>query len=536
MRRRRPGRSHSEAEGLLPDAGGASASDTKAMASPSEAERSLGDLVRRARLGVALIAGAAVVTGRQTGALPDELLGRGFLLAGVLLTALVLDELPERVGRPALRAATAVGADLAASSLALTLLLERTPLAPAVLLWPLFTAGFTLSRFHVLSVGVLASVVTFGLLLSLDSSSSGLASASGWVAIYLAVAFAHSEILRQFRRAQRTTEAAFSSAAHLVPATTPGEVAETLFGLLDELLGTVGAPAVLFWDEQGEGRFAAAFVREVQLESHARLGFASPTSLVGGLSAGQGLWVETGRVADELNLVDALRVARAIFILPLSDGKRTVGFAIVASDRERRLSDEAQRGLARVAAHAASALQRLRLGQLVSRQRAAMATLLDTREARDDLGAIASWVARTARNVIGAETALLVMREPTGELTALTETGAEEVGAKYEALGLLEAAFRRDVPLLVPDAAAELRFALGSPFRRACLAAVRVRGHSAVVFVYHPTPERFSSEDLKLLIMLADQTGLVLSRAPAVATRPAALHASSSRPQSRSAR
>ncbi len=485
----------------------------------SEAERTLDALIQRARVVVAIAVAAMVVIARQVGGVPEDRLARGYVVAGAFFLAVVAHELPARLAGRASAVAAGVLADLGATTIAVALLLDDLPLAPVALLWPLFTTGLATSTLSLLAVAAFATLLLFAVLLALDASIRGLVTASGWGALYFATAFAYAEVVRHFRRAQRATESALAEAASLAYATTPEQVAATFFSFLDALLDSRGGPAALLYDERGVGVYTAVGTRGFDPETSARLRVAERE---GGsalaVAREGGVWSDSQSVADPLALAGALRDSRRIFIVPLRDALRTVGVVLVGAARERALTDEARRGVARVAAQAASALYRLRVNRLVEQQRAAMLFLLDVRRAGNDAAAIATWAARAAHDLTGARTAVFVVREA-GTYRPLAAIGASEVGEDVvveHARRLLDALFTRQLPVVVPDAANDDRFGLGPSLARGALLAVPVHGEGAALLVRQERAQGISSGDVELLIMLADQAALLLSRAHAL--------------------
>src|SRR5438093_9103711 len=96
----------------------------------SEAERTLDELTQRARLGIVLGLATFIVLLRQSGAAPDDLLARGFVIAGAFFVAAIAHELPARLARRGVARASGVLADLGATAVAVVLLADVMPLAP----------------------------------------------------------------------------------------------------------------------------------------------------------------------------------------------------------------------------------------------------------------------------------------------------------------------------------------------------------------------------------------------------------------------
>lgn len=482
----------------------------------SEAERTLDQLGQRARVGVAVAVAAFIVLLRQAGGAPEELLARGFVISAAFFAAVLAHELPARLAARSVGLAAGIVADLAAASIAVALLIEDFPLAPVALLWPVFTAGLVATTLYVLAAASFATIVLFAVVIAQGGGSAGVATAGGWGLLFLAAAFAHAEILRQFRRAQRTTETALTHAASLAFCTSPEEIGDALFAFADFMLGSSGTPAALLHDERGAGVHLAVATRAIDAEARARLRLTDGASAdVLSIVQEGGMWTDPRQLSERLVLAGPLAAARRLFVVPLRGGSRVVGALLVGADRERALGEEAQRGLARVAVQAASALQRLRASRLVEQQRAAMSFLLDVRRAGDDSTAIAAWAARAARELTGAWAAAFVMRER-GRHRALAAVELDGAELVRDAKALLESLFGRQLPVVVTDLREDRRFSLGPSLAAGSLVGVPVHGEGAVLLVRDKRADAISSGQVELLIMLADQAGLLLARARAL--------------------
>jgi GAF domain-containing protein len=468
--------------------------------SRSEAERTLGELVKRARVAAALLAAATVAVGRQTGVLPEELTSRLVLVAAAFAAGAVAAEGPARLGRRELAALATVVCDLAATALAIAALSGSVTAAPALMLWPIFASGFVGSPLLVLMTGLMAAAV---LPLAGGAAAMNVSQMGGWAALCVGGAGAHAEVLRRFGHEQRAAESAFAKAAQLARTMTFGEVAEVVFAYLDEVLGTA-ARLHLLYDDAADGRFNLVAGRG--LTTSAKASFAA--SDLDGLAVGDdGTWVDPDRIGC---LADHRGAdASFAFALSLRHGRRVTGYVIALLPRQKPVSEAARRGLGRLAADAASALERIRLDTIVARQRSAMTMLLGAREAARDIASITSWSTKLARELTAAEAAWLVW----GDTSDQPRTRPSDEDAVPEDARLLcRAALQRAKPIFISDASTEERFRLGPTFARGSLAVVPVPEQPIALVVYHTRPERFSSGELQLLIMLADQVSLVLRR------------------------
>jgi hypothetical protein len=474
---------------------------------PSEAERTLFNLVQRARIAFALGMAGLVAVARQVGGIPDDLLVRGFIIAAGLAAAVAGQEATTRLGRLPLGLVLGILGDLAASSLAVVLLADRVPLIPAVLLWPIFTTSLVVPLPGLALVASLEVALLAVTALVLEPGALSPTYAAGWGVLLLIAAAANGELIRRFRAAQRTTELAFARAADLVNATTRSEVADVLFAFLSEVVGACATPRLLLWETDNE--------RGLQVLAHEHLA-AVPVeggraAISGaGLAPEQGVWFEGARLARDLRVDDLARYPRA-FVQPLSDGRGMVGLVVVSALRSRVLGEEARRGLERVGAHAASALARIDLARTVERQRAALTVLLDTRAVPQDDHGIAQWAVAAARRITGAQTLALIRRRD-GRLVCDAADGSAAAEVLKDAARLLASAWVRPVPLVIADTSTDERYALGPRFALGSVAAIPVAGGDAVLFAHDERVEGLSSTDLELLVMLSHQLSLLLAR------------------------
>ena len=184
----------------------------------SEAERTLLELAQRARVGFALGTIGLVAVARQVGGIPDDLLVRAIAVAGALLVAAAAQELTTRLGRFPVALTLGIAGDVVASSLAVVLLADRAALAPAALLWPIFSGGLVLGEPALLFVAFVEVLLLGGTAIALGPGALPLEQAAGWALLVLVAAAANGELIRRFRAAQRVTELGFARAADLVHA------------------------------------------------------------------------------------------------------------------------------------------------------------------------------------------------------------------------------------------------------------------------------------------------------------------------------
>ena len=481
----------------------------------SEAEHSLGDVGQRARFAVAIAFAAFVVLAREGGA-PEALVARGFLISSAFFLAVLVHQFLARTPPTGAVRAAGVLADLGATTIAVALLADDYPLVPLALLWPVFTAGLVASTLYVLAVASCAALVLFAVVLSGGASGTNAFAAGGWGLLYFIAAFGYGEIVRQFRRAQRTSERAQDHASALAFCTSAEEVGELLFDYADLLLRTATTPATLLHDERGSGAHVAVAARGIDPEIRARLRLSEEEGAdILALAEDGGMWADPQRLCERLAAPDAMGDAKAVYVVPVRDRRRVLGALLVAAPQQRTLSDEAQRGFARVASHAAASLLRLRAARLVEEQRAAMAFLLDVRRAGDDVGAIAAWGARAARDLASASGAALLVRDERG-YRALASAGLEGEAFARNAGLFLDELFTRQAPTIVADVAADHRLARGA-LGRGAVVGVPVHGEGIALVVHDEHGDERAAGQIELLVVLADQIALLFARARALA-------------------
>lgn len=429
------------------------------------------------------------------------------MVAAVLALAVAGQETTTRLGRLSPGFVLGVLGDAVAGSLAVVLLADRVPLIPAVLLWPIFSAGIVIPESGLLLLAALEALLLGGTALALRSDTFPLAHAAGWGLLLFVAAIVNGELIRRFRRAQRITERAFARSADLVRTTTSAEVADVLFDFVSEVIGASGTPRLLLYEGGGEG--------QLEPVAYGNLA-AAPDSIVRdaligtGLARDQGAWFQGARIARDLRVDDLARHALA-FVQPLVDRRRVIGLVVVGAAHDRALGDEARRGLERVAAHAVSALARIGLARTVERQRAALTVLLDTRDVPATAAGLAAWTLDAARRICGVETVAFVRRRD-GRLVCERADGVGADEVLSQAARLLASASQRPVPLVIADTSIDDRFGLGPRFAHGSVAAIPIAQGGAILFAHDGRVDGFSSGDVELLIMLGHQVTLLLDR------------------------
>jgi len=138
-----------------------------------------------------------------------------------------------------------------------------------------------------------------------------------------------------------------------------------------------------------------------------------------------------------------------VFLAPLRDDARTVGFVLVGRDRRRRLSPETDAALGRLTAQAAIAAIRIRGTRAVETQRQAMAVLLDGRGAGGSDSEIAAWLARTVRELVPTDGLAVLQDSPDATVRALLVVGLATDHVDRESLVLVNEGRRRGVAVII---------------------------------------------------------------------------------------
>src|SRR5205085_5344543 len=133
-----------------------------------------------------------VVLARQITEAPEDFLARGFIIAIGYFIAVLAHDLPTRLRLHTAGVAAGVLADVAATSIAVALLIDYVPLAPVMLLWPIFTAGLATSTLAVLAVAAIETLILLAIKFEerqILTPEAAYAAAS-WGLLYFVAAFA----------------------------------------------------------------------------------------------------------------------------------------------------------------------------------------------------------------------------------------------------------------------------------------------------------------------------------------------------------
>jgi len=481
-------------------------------------DRRLEALVLRIRIVLAVLILGFVGIAQETGLASGDLLVRGLAVGLGLAAASGIQQL---AGRRAQQVGVIVGivAEFFAFAIAVALFERYVPLAPAILIWPIVAGAFFVRQLYVLYLAALATamVLEIGILRN-GTQVVDLIAALGWGALYVSLGAIASAVAATLRRAQRHAASAYTSVATVSTATTYAELAEIVFAYAERVLDLpVDAPAAFLFDT-GDGMLAA--IESEGLDPEARARFRLDASGAARLSsvAPKAGWIDPG--ALDAAVVPVVFRGGAVFLAPLRDDARTVGFVLVGRGRRRRLSPETDAALGRLTAQAAVAAIRIRGTRAVETQRQAMAVLLDGRGAGDSDNEIAAWLARTVRELVPTEGIAVLQDAPDATVRALLIVGLRTEHVGPESLVLVNEGRRRGVAVIIPDAASEERLVLPPFLRHGACVLVPLRGQRAYLLVQRQARDSFTTGDLQLLVLLCDQAASLFARAGAVASDP----------------
>ena len=478
-------------------------------------DRRLEALVLRIRIVLALGILAFVGIAQQTSLAGGELLVRGLAVGLGLAAAAGIQQIAGRRDRQ-VGVIVGIVAEFFAYAIAVALFERYAPLAPAILIWPIVAAAFFVRRQHVLSLAALATAMVFEIgILRNGAQVFDLITALGWGALYVSLGSLGAVVAGTLRRSQRQASSAYASVATVSTSGTYAELAEIVFAYVERVLDLpADAPAAFVFDA-GDGMLTAIGSEGIDPEARARFrldgaGAARLSALLP--SAG---WI--GRSAlDASGLPDAFRDG-AVFVAPLRDDARVVGFVVVGRDRRRGLSPDTAADLERVMTQAAVAAIRIRGTRAVETQRQAMAVLLDGRGAGDSDGEIAAWLARTVRELVPTDGMAVLQDTADAAVRALLSVGLSTEQVAPESLVVVNEARRRGVAVIIPDAASEQRLALPPFLRQGACVVVPLRGQRTYLLVQRHRRDSFTTGDLQLLVLLCDQAASLFARAGAAA-------------------
>jgi HD-GYP domain-containing protein (c-di-GMP phosphodiesterase class II) len=481
----------------------------------TEAERAFAAVHLRARVAIAFAVLVFVGVAYQTDLAGPEIPSRAFAIGVALAIAAGVEELAARRARREIAATAGTVAEFFAFALAVALFARYNALAPALLLWPIVFGAVTLRQTYLLYFAAMgtAIVVEIGVLRP-GASPEDVIGGLAWGALYFGAASFAGSLGAQYRRFQRRTESAYASIATITAATSYSELARMLFAYAERALDLPrDVPAALLFDDRGIGALSAIDANAIDPEQRARFQVSGEAiETLRGLGGKDGAFVLGTAIPVAANAPDALRTGRP-FVLPLRDARRLVGFAIFASTRRRRLPAELRADLERVAEQVATTAVRIRGGRAIEAQRLALAGVLEAHSAERAEMQVATWLARSARDIAIARDIAVLQDLADGRCRALYAIGLATVEVEQGCGPLVEEVRRRGVAVVVTDGARERRIQLPPFLRAGATAIIPVRGQGTYLFVHEPQREGLTSGILQLLVELCDQAATLLASA-----------------------
>ena len=481
----------------------------------TEAERAFASLHLRVRviLAIAILAFVGIVD--QTGSAGPDIPARALAVGVALAVAAAIEELASRRAQRHIAATAGAVSEFFAFALGVALLARYQPLAPVALLWPIAFGAVTLRQTHLLYLAAMGTAIVVEIaVLRPGAGLTDVASGVAWGALYVGGAALAGAIGAQFRRFQRRTESAYASVATITAATTHTELARILFAYVERALDLPDdSAAVLLFDDRGIGALNAIEAEGVNAEQRARfrvVGEAVET--LRGLGGTTGAFVSGSALPATISVPDVLRTGYP-FLLPLRDARRLVGFAIFASAQRRRLTAERRAELGRVAEQVATTAVRIRGGHAIEAQRLVLAGVLEAHSADRAEMQVATWLARSARDIAIAHDVAVLQDLPDGRCRAVYAIGIAALEVEQGSVALVEEVRRRGVAVVVTDGARERRIHLPPFLRVGATAVLPVRGQGTYLFVHEPQREGLSSGNLQLLVELCDQAATLLASA-----------------------
>ena len=497
----------------------------------TQAELALAALHLRARVVLAFAVLVFVGVAEETDVAGPEIPARALALGVALAVAAAIEELAARRARRNVAATAGTVAEFFALAVGVALFSRYQPLAPALLLWPIVLGAVAMPRTYLLYLAAMgtAIVVEIGVLrpgTALEEIVGGLA----WGALYFAVSMLAGALGARFRRFQRRTESAYASIATITAAISYSELARILFAYAERALDLPQeSPAALLFDDRGIGTFSAIEANAIDPERRARFRIAGPQiETLRGLAGADGAFVAgSAAFATDGSAPDELRSGHP-FVLPLRDARRLVGFAVFAAQGRRPLTAERRAEFARVAEQVATTAVRLRGGQAIDAQREALAGVLEAHSIDRAEMQVATWLARSARDIASAHGVAVLQDVPNGGSRVMLALGLGGADIERGCAALVSEARRRGVAVVVTDGATERRIKLPDFLRVGATALLPVGGQATYLLVHEPERDGLSSGNLQLLVQLCDQAATLLASAHGTAQRiamPAPAHA-----------
>lgn len=485
----------------------------------TEAERTFAAMHLRARVALAIAFLIVAGIGPELNVMPSEIPIRALVVGVALAAAAAIEELAGRRGRRTVAATAGTVAEFFAFAIAVALFDRYEALIPAILLVPIALGAVALRATYLLYLAFMGTAIVVEVAVLRPSAFllGDLIGAASWGALYVATALLAGSFGASFRRFQRRTESAYASIATVTAASSYSELARLLFAYAERALDLPrDAPAALLFDDRGIGTLTAIETDGIDPEERARFRVVSETvDALRQLAGADGAFIAGSAIPAAVSVPAELRAGQP-FLLPLRDARRLVGFALFASARKRRLTVEHRAELTRVADQVATTAVRIRGGRGIAAQRDALAGVLEAHSAERAEMQVATWLARTARDIAVAHDVAVLHDLPDGGFRAVYAIGLAAHDVEQGAAALVDEVRRRGVAVVVSDGARERRIALPPFLRLGATALLPVRGQGSYLFVHEPQREGLSSGNLQLLVELCDQAATLLASAYAV--------------------
>jgi len=484
----------------------------------TEAERALAALHLRARVALAIAILVFVGVAEEAGFAGVEIPARALAIGVGLALAAGLEEVASRRARRQVAATIGTVAEFFAFALAVALFDRYNGAAPAVLLWPIAFGAVSLRRVYLLYLAALgAAIVVEIAILRPGVAFADIATAVAWGALYVGAASLAGTLGASYRRFQRRTESAYASIATITAASSYSELARILFAYAERALDLPqDAPAALLFDDRGIGTLSAIEANAIDPEQRARFRVSGEAvETLRGLGGADGAFIAGAALPPATGAPEALTVGYP-FLLPLHDARRLVGFSVFASARRRRLTTERRAELSRVADQVATTAVRIRGGHAIEAQRLVLAGVLESHSAERAEMQVATWLARSARDIAIAHDVAVLHDLPDGSCRAVYAIGLTGLDVEQGCGPLVDEVRKRGVAVVVTDGARERRIGLPAFLKVGATALLPVRGQGTYLFVHEPQRDGLSSGNLQLLIQLCDQAATLLASAAAV--------------------
>jgi len=481
----------------------------------TEAERAIAALHLRARVVLAIAVLVFVGVAEEAGFAGPEIPARALAVGVALAVAAAIEELVSR--RAGLQVAATAGtvAEFFALALAVALFARYSPLAPAVLLLPIALGAVSLRRVYLLYLAAMGTAIVVEIaILRPGATASDVAGGLAWGVLYAAAASLAGTLGASYRRFQRRTESAYASIATITAAASYSELGRILFAYAERALDLpADAPAALLFDDRGIGTLNAIEANGIDPEQRARFRVSGEAvETLRGLAGTDGAFVAGAALPVSSGAPDDLRSGQP-FLLPLRDARRLVGFALFASGKRRRLTTERRAELSRVADQVATTAVRIRGSRAIEAQRLTLAGVLETHSAERAEMQVATWLARTARDIATARDVAILQDVADGRARTVYAIGLSAQDIEQGCGPLVDEVRRRGVAVVVTDGARERRIELPSFLKVGATALIPVRGQGTYLLVHEPQREGLSSGILQLLVELCDQAATLLATA-----------------------